>query len=164
MSISSELAHVLGIVRGLFIKGQSTQIVNITHAVEQSVADAFGPAAVAMAKQLASNTTMKGRDKQFAIGDAIVATAVQNGFKGDLATLKTAGLKVALTAYQAAEPNFGADIKALAMHLSANPFVGVVAELVGAEVQSLADHATGAFAPALTTEAAPSGALLPAVA
>lgn len=147
MSIGSTLKHVLGIVAGILIPGASTSTTDLTHSVQQEIADLFGAAAKDLAAKLALDTTgMSGPDKVFAIVKALVAAAEAQGFKGDLKILGDVVVDVAQAAYRASEPSFGADIIALAAALSANPLVAIGAELVAPVVQAAADKTAPAAA------------------
>lgn len=149
MSIGSTLKHVLGIVAGILIPGASRTATDLTHSVQQELADLYGEAAAKMAAELKLDTTsMSGPEKVFAITKAIIATTVRDGFKGDLKILGDVALDVAQAAYRKAEPNFETAIVALATSLSANPLVMVAAELVGGAVQKAADAAEPALASA----------------
>lgn len=140
MSIGSTLKHVLGFIAGILIPGASTTTTNLTHSVQQHLADLYGAAAAKMAADLKVDTSgMSGMDKIFAITKALVDTAVRDGFKGDLKVLGDVMLDVAQSAYRSIEPSIGADIVALASALSANPLVVTAATLVGDLVQSQLD-------------------------
>ena len=140
MSVGSTLKHVLGIVAGILIPGASADTTNLTHSIQQKLADLYGEAARKMAEALKLDTTgMSGPDKIFAITKAIVATARQDGFAGDVMLLETVALDVAQSAYRASEPNIGAAIVALAHALTSNPLINVAAQLVGDVVQKAVD-------------------------
>lgn len=140
MSIGSTLKHVLGFVAGILIPGASEKTTNLTHSIQQHIADLYGPAAAAMAKELKLDTSLTGARKVFAIRDALVATAKRDGFKGDVKVFGHLALDVAQAAFLKEEPNIGADIVALASALTANPLVLVATNLVSEVVQTAADH------------------------
>ena len=149
MSIGSTLKHALGIVEGILIPGASAHTTNLVHAVQEELAKLYGEAAAKLAAELQLDTTgMTGEQKLFAIGDAIVATALRDGIKADAKILKDVALDVAQAAYRSIEPNIGSDIIALAAAISANPLVTVAAELVAPVAQNAADALVPAAAAA----------------
>lgn len=141
MSLKSSLLHALGVVAGILIPGASASTTDLTHRVQQELADLYGAAAAKMAEELKLDTTgLSGPEKVFAINKALVATALRDGFKGDAKILGHVTLDIAQAAYRKTEPNIDSDIVALATSLTANPLVLVAAELVGNVVQKLADE------------------------
>lgn len=131
MSLKSTLLHVLGAVAGILIPGASASVTNLIHTVQQHLGDLYGAAAVALARELAVDTTgMSGPDKIFAITKAIVATAKADGFSGDLKVLERVALDVAQSAFRAAQPTIEADVIALAAALTSNPLAKVATTLI----------------------------------
>jgi hypothetical protein len=125
---------------------------NLTHSIQQNIADWAGAAATKRAAEVKLDTTgMSDPDKEFAIVSGLVKTAEANAFKGDLKIFGDVPVDVAEAAYRASEPNFGADIVALASALTANPLVGIAAEPIYEVVQKAADPA---IAPAPVAQAA----------
>lgn len=140
MSLKSTFLHAIGAIAGILIPGASASTTQLTHSVQQHLADLYGEAARDMAARLKLDTTgMSGPDKVFAITKALVATAQRDGFKGDVKVLGDVCLDIAQAAYRASEPNIGAAIVALASALSANPLVRLAAGLVGDVAQQAAD-------------------------
>lgn len=93
--------------------------------------DLYGAAAVALAKELAVDTTgMFGPDKVFAITKVIVAAAKADRFSGDLKVLERVALDVAQSAFRAAQPTVAADVIALAAALRSNPLTKVATVLL----------------------------------
>jgi len=137
MSIGKDILRVLGIIAGIFIPGSSKDATNLTHTIQQEVADWAGVAAKDLASKLALDPTLTGAEKIFAITKALVETAIDKGVKADADLLFAVLLDVAQAAYRATLPNFTNDIVALAAAFSSNPLVGVAAELVGETVTGL---------------------------
>ena len=136
-SLGKEILNALGIVAGILIPGTSKSTTSLTSTLQQELANWGGQAAKDLASKLALDTTMTGPAKVFAIAQALVETAVANGIKGDEKILFAVALDVAQAAYRSIVPNIETDIVALASAFTANPLVGVAAELVGSTVQAL---------------------------
>ncbi len=140
MSLGSTLKHVLGLVEGFLIPGADKGTANLTGAVQQELANAFGEAARELAAKLKVDTTgMSGPDKVFAITKAMVEASKAQGFAGDLKILEDVALDVAQAAYRASEPGISAGIVALGATLTTNPLATVGVELLAGYVQQLAD-------------------------
>ena len=139
MSLGSTLKHVLGFVAGILISGARVDITNLTHAVQQVIATAYGEAAKKLAAELKLDTTgMTGEQKVFAIVERLVATGVSQDFKGDL---RAVCLDVAQATYRASEPEISSSIAALAAALHAGPALTEVAEVAPLLVQEAVDAA-----------------------
>ena len=142
MSIKFALLHAVGVVAGILIPGASSATTDLTHSIQQHIADLYGEAAAKLATELKVDTTgMSGPDKVFAIVKGLVATAVSQGFKGDLVVLGRVVLPVAQAAFLKTEENIGADIVALASAIHAGPALTAVAELAAPVIQKAADDA-----------------------
>ena len=102
---------------------------------------------------------MTGAEKIFSIGKALVQTAIDKGVKADADVLFAVLLDVAQAAYRATLPNIETEIVAIASAFSANPLVGVVAQLVGSEVETLIEK-WGGPSPSSTGVTAPRGGCL----
>jgi hypothetical protein len=101
MRIGSTLKRVLGFVAGILIPGASAEVTDLTHTVQQEIADALGAAAADLAQKLKLDTTgMTGPQKVFAITLALVATAIEQGIKADEAILTAVALDLAQAAYR----------------------------------------------------------------
>lgn len=156
MSLGKDIAKVLGIIVGIFIPGTNKDASNLTHTIQQDVADWAGAAAKDLAAKLALDTSsMSGADKIWAITKALVETAETKGVKADADILFAVLLDVAQAAYRASLPNFETAIVAVAAAFSSNPLVGTIAELVGETVEALVEKwggpspsSTGVTAPA----------------
>lgn len=139
MSLGKDILHVLGVVAGILIPGASKSAANLTHTLQQDVADWGGAAAKDLAQKLSLDPSLTGAEKVFAIAKALVETARAKGIKADEDLLFAVLLDVAQAAYRATLPNIESGLVALAAAFSANPLVGVAAQLVGAEVEKLAE-------------------------
>lgn len=149
MSIGSTLKKVLGFVAGILIPGASAHTADLTHSIQQEVADLYGKLAADLAEKLKLDTTgMSGPDKVFAIVKALVATAERDGLKGDVQIFGAAVLDVAQAAYRASIPNIEADIVALAASLTTNPIIKTAETLVVDFLETAHVLPTPAAAPA----------------
>lgn len=158
MSLGKDIAKVLGIIAGIFIPGANKDATNLTHTIQQDVADWAGAAAKDLAAKLALDTTgMSGADKIWAIAKALVETAEAKGIKADADILFAVLLDVAQAAYRASLPNFETAIVAVAAAFSSNPLVGTIAELVGETVEALVEK-WGGPSPSSTGIASPAKA------
>ena len=131
MSIGSTLKKVLGFVAGILIPGASKDTTDLTAAIQQELADAFGKAATDMAAKLALDTTgMTGAQKVFAITNALVATAAAQGIKADVSIITAVALDVAQAAYRKTLTNFESGLVALASSITSAGGFKTVATLV----------------------------------
>jgi len=131
MSIGSTLKKVLGFVAGILIPGASKDTTDLTAAIQQELADAFGKAATDMAAKLALDTTgMTGAQKVFAITNALVATAESQGIKADVSIITAVALDVAQAAYRATLTNFESGLVALASAITSAGGLKTVTTLV----------------------------------
>ena len=131
MSIGSTLKKVLGFVAGILIPGASADTTDLTAAIQQELADAFGKAATDMAAKLALDTTgMTGAQKVFAITNALVATAESQGIKADVSIVTAVALDVAQAAYRATITNLESGLVALAAAITSAGGLKTVATLV----------------------------------
>ncbi len=131
MSISSTLKKVLGFVAGILIPGQSEDTTNLTAAIQQELATAFGQAAAELAQKLALDTTgMSGPDKVFAITKALIATAESQGIKADVSIITAVALDVAQAAYRTTLTNFESGLVALASAITSAGGLKTVTTLV----------------------------------
>jgi hypothetical protein len=131
MSIGSTLKKVLGFVAGILIPGTSEDTTNLTAAIQQELATAFGQAATEMAQKLAVDTTgMSGPDKVFAITKALIATAESQGIKADVSIITAVALDVAQAAYRATLTNFESGLVALASAITSAGGLKTVTTLV----------------------------------
>ncbi|WBO21991.1 hypothetical protein [Sphingomonas abietis] len=139
MSIASTLKKALGFIAGILIPGASASTTDLTHAIQQEIADAFGTAATELAQKLALDTTgMTGSQKVFAIVDALVATAVAQGIKADVAIIEAVALDVAQAAYRATLKNLESGLVALAASITSAGGLKVVTTLVVDGIEALA--------------------------
>lgn len=151
MSLKSALLTAIGAIAGILIPGASASTTELTHSIQQHLADVYGEAAAKLAAELALDTTgMTGPEKVFAITERLVATAVSQGFKGDLKVLGDVALPIAQAAYLKTVSTIGADIIALASAFHAGPVLTAVVELAAPLVQKAVDK----LAPASLTAAA----------
>ena len=131
MSIGSTLKKVLGFVAGILIPGTSADTTNLTAAIQQELADAFGQAATELAQKLALDTTgMSGPDKVFAITKALIATAESQGIKADVSIVTAVALDVAQAAYRATITNLESGLVALAAAITSAGGLKTVTTLV----------------------------------
>jgi hypothetical protein len=142
MSIGSALKKVLGIVVGILIPGASPAVTNLTHTLQQQLADAFGTAAADLAAKLALDTTgMSGPEKVFAITKALIATAEAQGIKADAEIIGAIALDVAQAAYRKTLTNLESGLVALASEISSAGGLKVVSTLVVDGIKTLAAKA-----------------------
>jgi len=131
MNVASTLKKVLGFVAGILIPGASADTTDLTAAIQQELADAFGKAATDMAAKLALDTTgMTGAQKVFAITNALVATAESQGIKADVSIVTAVALDVAQAAYRATITNLESGLVALAAAITSAGGLKTVATLV----------------------------------
>lgn len=147
MSIGSTLKKVLGFVAGILIPGASESTTDLTHAIQQELATAFGQAAKELAQKLALDTTgMSGPDKVFAITRALIATAEAQGIKADLNIIGAVALDVAQAAFRATLPNLESGLVALASSIQTAGGLKLVTTLVIDGIETLASPAIAAAA------------------
>ena len=145
MSIGSTLKKVLGFVAGILIPGASESTTDLTHAIQQELATAFGQAAKELVAKLALDTTgMSGPDKVFAITKALVATAEAQGTKADVSIITAVAVDVAQAAYRATLTNLESGLIALASSIESAGGLKLVTTLVVDGIETLAGTATAA--------------------
>jgi hypothetical protein len=131
ISLSSTLNKVLSFVAGILIPGSSESTTDLTHAIQQELATAFGQAAKDLAEKLALDTTgMSGPDKVFAIVKALVATGEAQGIKADIDSIGAVALDVAQAAYRTTLLNLGSGLIALASLIESAGGIKLVTALV----------------------------------
>ncbi|MDH7640528.1 hypothetical protein [Sphingomonas oryzagri] len=139
MSVASTLKKVLGFVAGILIPGTSEGTTDLTHAIQQELATAFGQAAKDLAAKLSIDTTgMSGPDKVFAITKALIATAEAQGIKADINIIGAVALDVAQAAYRATLPNLESGLVALASAIESAGGLKLAATLVVDGIEALA--------------------------
>jgi hypothetical protein len=139
MSLGSTLKKVLGFVAGILIPGGSESTTDLTHAIQQELANAFGQAAKELAAKLAVDTTgMSGPDKVFAITKALIATAEAQGVKADINIIGAVALDVAQAAYRATLANLESGLIALASSIESAGGLKVVTTLVIDGIEAVA--------------------------
>lgn len=138
MNVGSALKKVLGFVAGILIPGASADTTDLTHEIQQEIANAFGTAAKELAEKLALDTTgMTGSQKVFAIVDALVATAAAQGIKADAQIIEAVALDVAQAAYRATLTNLESGLIALASSITASGGLKTVTTLVIDGIEAL---------------------------